>query len=581
MKLHLHVDITYLTNNQLIIIGWLLDLDNVVTNAVVQAGKVKCDLPKEEFARFERKDVSEHLGIKDHHEHGIILTVKDTETLKEDQALKISLFADSKKVFSLKYVLDAKEKSIDFIQDNWPTWGSNVEKALRGNTDALKGLFEILPSEGEILHVAVDCLAWIPATGYFISGWLMPRENLQDLILSSSDDHKSFLQETFWYNRQDVIDNSGLAFARNLKIGFICLVPLKKSQSEKDLNLVLVSGKNRRKIACETKDWLSNPLAATQELFSLFSPISQNLQTLLNDHIGPAAQALWSHRNRLEIDPNILSFGEVPDNPKTSILIPLYGRYDFVEYQLSQFVNDPYMKYCEIIYINDDPKIQEPLLQFCSLIQPIYQMGFKLAHAGQNLGYAGANNWGAKLAKGELLLLLNSDVMPKTTGWLEKLERAYEEENMGALGCKLLYEDESIQHAGMTFVRLPLLDNMWMNEHLGKGLANVESAKGLKEMTTITAACLLISKETYMGVGGLSEDYILGDFEDSDLCLKLIEKGYKNYYLPDVELYHLERQSQSKFSDENWKSKLTIYNCWQHTKKWNDVIENLQGQSGE
>ena len=564
--------------------GWLLDLDDVVTNVVIQIGKFKCNLSSEEFARFERRDVSNHLSIEDHHEHGIILVANDIETLKEGQLLRIILLKGSKKVFSLKYVLDSKEESIDFIQNNWPTWENTVEAALRGNEDAVQNLLKTQPDEGDVLHITIDYLAWIPNTGYFVNGWLMPRENLQDLLLSSGDDQRSFLQEAFWYDRQDVIANLDLEFIHNIKVGFFCLVPLKRSQGDKNLNLMVVSNKGQHKVMCETKDWVSNPLTATKELFSLLSPASHNLLTVLNDHVGPAVQALWLHRKRLEIDHSVFSFGEVPSKPKTTILIPLYGRYDFLEYQISQFVNDPYMKCCEIIYINDDPKIQGQLLQFCNLIQPIYQIGFKLAHAGQNLGYAGANNFGAKLAKGNLLLLLNSDVMPKTIGWLEQLEKAYEEkgETIGALGCKLLYEDESIQHAGITFTRLALLNNMWINEHLGKGLVNFKgSEKGLKEITAVTAACLLINKKIYASVDGLSENYILGDFEDSDLCLKLIEKGYKNYYLPDVELYHLERLSQSQFDDKHWRSKLTIYNCWQQTKRWGSFIEGFQSQGGE
>ncbi len=582
MELHSHIDTVYSAHNQLIIIGWLVDLDNIVTNAIVQIGKVQSTLPREKFVYFEREDVSKHLGIENYHDHGLVLVFNDVKTLEEEETLRVSLVKGSKKLVSLKHNIDPKEKSIHLIKENWSQWGDPLQKAIQESKGGVETLTELLP-EDDHLEVNIDHLAWIPSEGYFISGWLMSRENLRDLVLCSNQEKVSFLQDVFWHKRQDIIDNLQLEGTQNIHLGFACLVHLKEPRDSKILKLKVISNKGANEILCKSKDWVSNPLEATKEIFSLFSPISQDLQTILNNHIGPAVQALWSNRSKLEISPKITSFGEVPNNPKTSVLIPLYGRYDFVEYQLSQFVNDPYMRSAEIIYINDDPKIQEELLQFCYLIQPIYQLGFKLAHADQNLGYAGANNWGAKLAKGKLLLLLNSDVMPKEFGWLAKMEEVYrQKENIGALGCKLLYEDESIQHAGMTFVRFPFLDNMWINEHLSKGLTSdsEDVQEELKEVTAVTAACLLINKETYLSVGGLSENYILGDFEDSDLCLKLIKDDYKNYYLPDVELYHLERQSQSKFTDGYWKSKITIYNCWQHTKRWNDFIEELQ-QNGE
>jgi len=93
-----------------------------------------------------------------------------------------------------------------------------------------------------------------------------------------------------------------------------------------------------------------------------------------------------------------------------------------------------------------------------------------------------------------------------------------------------------------------------------------------REILAVTAASLMVDRKLYDSVGGLSENYILGDFEDSDLCLKLIEKGRKNRYMPSVSLYHLERQSQNLFSDSSWKTKVTLYNCWQHDRRWGEFI---------
>jgi GT2 family glycosyltransferase len=205
---------------------------------------------------------------------------------------------------------------------------------------------------------------------------------------------------------------------------------------------------------------------------------------------------------------------------------------------------------------------------------------FKAITYGMNLGYAGANNVAAGLATAKHLLLLNSDVLPDSKGWVSKLLSEYTAlKNAGAIAPKLLYEDGSIQHAGMVFERFAAIDGMWSNAHPGKGMPDTEPVKPQPiEVPAVTAACLLISKALYEQVGGLDEQYFLGDFEDSDLCLKLIEAGKKNYYLPSLKLYHLERQSQSLFENNDWKTKVTIYNCWQHSKRWNTLISKLVGE---
>jgi len=70
--------------------------------------------------------------------------------------------------------------------------------------------------------------------------------------------------------------------------------------------------------------------------------------------------------------------------------------------------------------------------------------------------------------------------------------------------------------------------------------------------------------------------YVHGDYEDSDLCLRLIEAGYENWYLPEVELYHLE--GQSYLSSERWLT--SRYNAWLHTQLWNDQIEKAMARYG-
>ena len=88
---------------------------------------------------------------------------------------------------------------------------------------------------------------------------------------------------------------------------------------------------------------------------------------------------------------------------------------------------------------------------------------------------------------------------------------------------------------------------------------------------------MMIDRELYEELGGLSGKYVRGDYEDFDLCMRLIEKGRENWYLPDAELYHLEGQS---YSPERPRIPANRYNVWLHTHLWGKKIAELM-QNGE
>jgi GT2 family glycosyltransferase len=155
---------------------------------------------------------------------------------------------------------------------------------------------------------------------------------------------------------------------------------------------------------------------------------------------------------------------------------------------------------------------------------------------------------------------------------VSELLRIYKSlENPGMLGAKLLYEDGSVQHAGIAFRKYAGWGNMWVNDHPFKG-QHPAGLNGIREEDAVTAACSLVKASLFREAGGFSEDYIIGDFEDSDLCLKLRSSGHRNYIALDVELYHLERQSQNRMGDDAWRTNLTLYNCWLHNSRWEEWI---------
>src|SRR5206468_1553596 len=104
-----------------------------------------------------------------------------------------------------------------------------------------------------------------------------------------------------------------------------------------------------------------------------------------------------------------------------SIIVPLYQRIDFLEHQLAQFVHDPDIRQAELIYVLDSPELKIGLRHSAAQLSSLYRIPFRIATLKRNVGFAGANNIGASLARGRLLLLLNSDVLPDRSGWLKTM----------------------------------------------------------------------------------------------------------------------------------------------------------------
>ena len=148
---------------------------------------------------------------------------------------------------------------------------------------------------------------------------------------------------------------------------------------------------------------------------------------------------------------------------------------------------------------------------------------------------------------------------------------------------RLLFEDNSLQHDGMAPVKVPEYSKIYVSDHPFKGWPVSLSPYPAEESECklITAACMAIKKTVFEDVGGFSPEYVLGDFEDSDLCLKLNKAGYTNYIRRDAELYHLERQSQNLVESGRWKHNLTILNAITFNQKWTAELEEIAAVGGE
>jgi GT2 family glycosyltransferase len=292
---------------------------------------------------------------------------------------------------------------------------------------------------------------------------------------------------------------------------------------------------------------------------------------VLETCLGPAAARM--HRAHLAgpRTPHVVRLGRMPARPEVTVLVPLYRNLSFLRAQVAAFAADAEWAKAETIFVLDSPEQAAEAEHLLRGLHIMHGLPLVLAVLPRNLGYAGANSVGASLATGRMLLLLNSDVIPDRPGWLLKLAAAARK--AGAAGPKLLFDDGSIQHAGLTFARD--IDGLWYNRHYFKGMPRHHApACQPRRVPGVTGAALMVRRALFDAVDGLTEDYVVGDYEDSDLCLKLRRAGADIVYVPGVELWHFERRSIGLHAGYTG-TLASLYNRRLHDARWAEAIAIL------
>lgn len=417
----------------------------------------------------------------------------------------------------------------------------------------------------------------VDASRLFIHGCSMSAP--LSLVLVLPDGKKIELDSKLEWYRDDLLSRKMKRSSEEFKPMFVGLIDVGGSIDSNSNLRIEVKGRlnwfrfKSFKVKCDR----DNPLKIIKQVLSTVSTDSDLKRGLFDTVYGPVIESLWATKNPISISSTVVDYGLrfQADNPIVSMIIPLYGRYDFMEYQLSAFSLDADLARHEIIYVVDDPEIESQIKETANELSRLYDMHFRVVYLSHNLGFSGANNLGVQFARADSVLLLNSDILPSQDGWLSEMYSCFSAHNQECiLGARLLFEDGTIQHDGMEFFNSPQMGDLWTNTHPGKGLPEslFHCANKPLKREAVTGACMLMKKTTFTQLDGFDEKYILGDFEDSDLCMKATTRNIDILLDTNTRLYHLERQSQSLVTDQRWKEELTYYNCWQHHEKWDETI---------
>lgn len=300
--------------------------------------------------------------------------------------------------------------------------------------------------------------------------------------------------------------------------------------------------------------------------------------------VAPVVSALHAEHLRRDRVAEVLEIGRPRRRPQVSVVIPLYKVLSFLRHQAAAFAGDSNTRDAEFVVVLDSPEQRDELVHVLRGLEALYGLAWRVVVHTANLGYAPAINTGAGHAAGRTLVLLNSDVVPADDRWLPAMlarlgsrttagRKRGGSRDIGAVGPKLLYGDDSLQHAGLTFATDDA--GRFYNTHFYKGYPRCfAAANKARAVPGLTGACLMVDRRVFRAVGGISEDYVVGDFEDSDFSLRLAAAGCELWYEPAAELYHYERESitrNASYAD----TAACRFNQHIHTRRWRNQLQNI------
>lgn len=258
------------------------------------------------------------------------------------------------------------------------------------------------------------------------------------------------------------------------------------------------------------------------------------LQTQPYD-MAPVPQAPWL--NRLTWD----ATAEPGTVPKVSILIATRDRVDLLSRAVETLTAKTQYPNYEILIVDNNSAQPET----ATYLQHCQSKGIKVLPYPGLFNFSAINNMAATASEGTLLCLLNNDVEIIDPDWLTEMVHTLHLPGVGAVGAKLLWDNDIVQHGGVTLGidgGAVHVGNSWARDDLGYAGAN----QVLRSTSAVTAACLLVRKCDYQAVGGLDEVMFPVTFNDVDLCLKLKTLGKSVLWTPHAALMHKESASRGR-----------------------------------
>lgn len=269
--------------------------------------------------------------------------------------------------------------------------------------------------------------------------------------------------------------------------------------------------------------------------------------------VTAAKKALAAHLERCGLKGEVLDSSvpttyhikyEIDGNPLISVIIPNKDHTDDLDICLKSLYEKSSYKNFEVIIVENNSTEKETF-EYYEKIKQRYE-NLKVVIWTGIFNYSAINNFGVNYAKGEYILLLNNDVEIINGSCLEEMLMFAQRKDVGTVGAKLYYSDDTVQHAGVILGLGGTAGHA--HKHFGRSHPGYMARASIAQnLTACTAACLMMRRDVFDEVGGLDESFEVA-FNDVDLCMKIRKKGYLVVFTPYAELYHYESKSRGNDS---------------------------------
>ncbi len=272
--------------------------------------------------------------------------------------------------------------------------------------------------------------------------------------------------------------------------------------------------------------------------------------------IEAGAKAIREHLQRVNLKGTVSAQKEhsgsyrvnydIEGNPLVSVIIPNKDHVEDLKRCIASIFKKGGYKNLEIIVVENNSTTKE-IMQFYQILAQKLPNVKLLRYSGE-FNFSAINNMGVKNANGEHILMLNNDVEMISDGFIKEMLSYSQRKEVGAVGAKLFYPDNTVQHAGV-FIGLGGSAGHSHKGHSGADAGDMFRLSTTQNMCAVTGACLMVKKDLYIKAGGLDEKNFAVAYNDVDFCLKLYKNGFVNVMTPFATAYHHE--SKSRGDDTN------------------------------
>ncbi len=232
---------------------------------------------------------------------------------------------------------------------------------------------------------------------------------------------------------------------------------------------------------------------------------------------------------------------KIQNEPLISIIIPNCDHVRDLKKCLNSITKKSTYKKYEIIIIENNSKNKETF-DYYEELEMQGNIKVVIYESNKGFNYSAINNYGRKFAEGEHLLFMNNDTEVITKNWMEEMLMFSQRKDVGAVGAKLYYPDDTIQHAGTVIGIGGIAGHIFFQLDRFKN-GYFSRAMIQQNLSAVTAACMMVRKNVFDETGGFEEELEV-QYNDVDFCLKIREAGYLICWTPFAELYHYESKSR-------------------------------------